>query len=63
MDINLKDRVRFNGMLDHVRAIVASAGTFDPKSRNRISASVDRFWTELRNARKRQVLAEQALRP
>jgi hypothetical protein len=52
------DEVHFNGMLDRVRAIVAGAGAFDPNTRRKIVTKADKLWVELRNARKRQVLAE-----
>jgi hypothetical protein len=51
-----EDKARFDGLLDHVRAIVAGASMFDPKTRKKIGGQADKLWTELRNARKRQVL-------
>jgi hypothetical protein len=51
------DKARFDSLLDHVRAIVAGASMFDPKSQRKIGTQADKLWTELRNARKRQVLA------
>jgi len=55
-------RAQFNGLLDHVRAVVAGAEMFDPKDRRKIVTKADKLWTELRNARKRQLLAEWAVR-
>jgi hypothetical protein len=57
----MDSRIQFEGLLDHVRAIVAGADMFDPKTRKKIVTKADKLWTELRNARKRQVL--QAMRP
>jgi hypothetical protein len=51
-------RERFNGLLDHVRAIVARAEMFDPRDRRKIVTKADKLWTELRSARKRQSIAE-----
>jgi hypothetical protein len=51
-------KVRFDRMLDHVRAVVTGAAMFDPKTRRKIVTKADKLWTELRNARKRQILAE-----
>jgi hypothetical protein len=44
-------------LLDHVRAVVAGAEMFDPKDRRKIVTKADKLGTELRNARKRQLLA------
>lgn len=52
------DKLRFDRLLNHVRRIVAGAEMFDPKDRKKIVTKADKLWTELRNARKRQVLAE-----
>jgi hypothetical protein len=58
MGIGRTDKANFNGMLDHVRAFVAGADMFDTKARKKIVTKADKLWTELRNARKRPVLAE-----
>jgi len=57
------DKVRFERLLNHVRRIVVGAEMFDPRTRKKIVTKADKLWTELRDARKRQVLAEQAVRP
>jgi hypothetical protein len=56
------DKVQFERMLDRVRGIVAGAEMFDPRSRRKIVTNADKLWTELRNARKRQLLAGWAVR-
>ena len=58
MPINRTDKLRFDGLLDHVRAIVAGANMFDPKTQMKIDTKADKLWTELRAARKRQLLAQ-----
>lgn len=63
MAISRRQKIRFDRMLDHVRAIAAGASMFDPSTQPKIVTKADKLWTELRNARKRQVLAEQAVRP
>jgi hypothetical protein len=55
------DRIRYARMLNHVQRIVAGASMFDPRTQRKIVTKADKLWTELRNARKRQVLAEQAV--
>jgi hypothetical protein len=55
-----RDRVRFERMLNHVRRVVAGADMFDPSTRRKICTKADKLWVELRNARKRQVLAKSA---
>jgi hypothetical protein len=52
------DKIRFDRLLNHVRRVVAGASMFDPKTQKRIGARADKLWTELRNARKRQLLAD-----
>lgn len=51
------DKVRFDRLLNHVRRVAAGADMFDPKDRKKIITKADKLWTELRNARKRQLLA------
>jgi hypothetical protein len=63
MPINRTDKLRFDRLLNHVRRVVVGAEMFDPKSRRKIVTKADKHWAELRNARKRQVLSEQAVRP
>jgi hypothetical protein len=58
MGIDHTDKARFNALLDHVRAVVAGADMFDPRTRRKICTKADKLWTELRNARKRQILSE-----
>lgn len=53
------ESVRFDSLLNHVRRVAAGAGMFEPKDRKKIVAKADALWTELRNARKRQVLREE----
>ena len=52
------DQVRFNGLLYHVRAIIAGARYFESKAQMKILKQADKFLTELRDARKRHDLAE-----
>jgi len=54
---NMDSRVQFNGLLDHVRAVVAGAEMFDPKDRRKIVTKADKLWAELRKARKLQLIA------
>jgi hypothetical protein len=56
------DKLRFDGLLDHVRAIVAGAEMFEPKDRRKIITKADKLWVELRSARKRQLYAAEAAR-
>jgi hypothetical protein len=58
MAISRTKKVRFDRMLNRVRAIVAGAGMFDPRTQRKIVAWADKLSAELRNARKRQVLGE-----
>jgi len=58
MAISRTRKVRFDRMLNHVRAIVAGSAMFDPRTQRRIVTKADKLWTELRNARERQVLAQ-----
>jgi hypothetical protein len=53
----MDSRVQFNGLLDHVRAVVAGAEMFDPKDRRKIVTKADKLWAELRKARKLQLIA------
>jgi hypothetical protein len=49
------DKVSFEH--HHMRAIVAGTAMFDPKTQRKIVAKTGGLWLELRNARKRQLLA------
>ena len=51
-----RDKVRFERMLNHVRHVVKGAEMFDSRTRRKIATKADALWTELRNARKRQLL-------
>jgi hypothetical protein len=52
------DKARFDALLAHVRAVVAGAEMFDAKTQKKIGTKADKLWTELRNARKRQLLEQ-----
>jgi hypothetical protein len=52
------DKLRFDRMLSHVRRIAAGAEMFEPKERRKILTRTQALWSELRSARKRQLLAE-----
>lgn len=53
------DKIRFDRMVDHLRAIGASAEKmFDSRTYKKIVTKADKLLTELRNARKRQLQAD-----
>jgi hypothetical protein len=60
-DGDYANKARFDSLLEHVRAIVAGAAMFDAKTRRKIGTKADKLFAELRNARKRQLLAGERL--